>query len=80
MLNTGHGVMADQRFRSDLKDWIDANAPYIKRKEAWQGTFEKKHVRLWHNTRMSHLRLTESNDACYLIGDPGREAWVGPEV
>ena len=28
-LNTGHGAMADQRFRADLKDWIEANAPHI---------------------------------------------------
>jgi Family of unknown function (DUF5906) len=80
VLNTGYGMMADQRFRSDIKDWMEANAPHIKRKEVWQGSYDKKHVRLWHNTRIGDLRLAEANDCSYLIGDPGREAWAGPDV
>ena len=56
-------MMADQRFRSDIKDWMEANAPHIKRKEVWQGSYDKKHVRLWHNTRIGDLRLAEANDA-----------------
>jgi hypothetical protein len=79
-LNTGHGIMADQRFRSDLRDWLEANAPHIKRKEAWQGYNGARHVRVWHNTCVGDLRLADANDSDYLVGDPGREAWVGPDI
>jgi hypothetical protein len=79
-LNTGHGAMVDQRFRADLKDWIEANAPHIQRKEHWQGYGQQHHVRLWFNTRLSELSLNEANDSSYLIGDPGREVWVGPDI
>jgi hypothetical protein len=79
MLNGGRGVMADQRFRADLGEWMEANAPHIQRKEAWQGQ-GSRHVRLWRNTRVGHLRLAEANDSEYLIGEPGHEWWVGPDI
>ena len=79
-LNGGRGWMGDRTFRSELKDWMESNAPHIQRKEEWQGHGQQHHVRLWRNTQLRDLRLDEANDTSYLVGDAGRESWVGPDV
>jgi hypothetical protein len=80
-LNNGRGIMGIRTFRPDLRDWLAEHAPHIERKEKWQGYSQTDHVRLWFNTRhLEKLRLGDSNDTKYLIGDPGRESWVGPSV
>jgi hypothetical protein len=80
-LNNGRGIMGIRTFRPDLRDWLGEHAPHIVRKEKWQGYSQADHVRLWFNTRhLEKLSLEDNNDTKYLIGDPGRESWVGPSV
>ena len=46
-----------------------------------QGYGQADQVRLWFNARpLEKLRLEDTNDAKYLMGDPRREVWVGPSV
>ena len=71
---------AIRTFRADLKDWMETNAPHIHRKDHWQDIGQRRHVKLWHNSALDGLRLDEANDSDYLIGDPGREVWAGPDV
>ena len=73
--------MGIRTFRPDLRDWLAEHAPHVVRKEKWQGYNQADHVRLWFNTRLlGKLCLEDNNDIKYLIGDPGRESWVGPSV
>ena len=61
-LNGGRGWMGHRSFRSDLRDWVESNAPHIQRKEEWQGCGQEHHVRLWYNPSVDNLRLNELND------------------